>query len=213
MRLGWWKTKTRPKASHQAATVAPVGLAPARLASTAPAKVPVQQANTNPAAVATPAPENKLVNPPAASRQQSSRLPEGGLRIYENGKEIFRVPPTSYDAATNSTDSGEQVVPGLQAASIVELSPDAAQSILLRRVEPQYPEQAIMRRIQGPVQLDVRMDRKGAVQDIKLMSGDPILGKAAIAAVRQWRFKPRKINGRAVEMQTQITLTFTLPSS
>jgi TonB family protein len=218
MRLGWWKAKAQPKASHKAAASA--ATARAASASTAVASVPVQVTNTNPATVAPSAwmPERKSVNPPAglrqvASQQESSRLPEGGLRIYENGKEIFRVPPTSYDAATSSTDSVEQSGPVLQPASIVELSPEAAQSSLLRRVEPQYPEQAIMHHIQGPVLLDVRMDRKGAVQDIKLLSGDPILAEAAIAAVRQWQFKPPKVNGRPVEMETKITLTFSLPPS
>jgi len=225
MRLGWWKGKTQPKASHKVAAAASAATVRATSASTppsstAPASVPVQVTNTNPAAVAASAsmPESKSVNPPAglrqeASRQESSSLPEGGLRIYENGKEIFRVPPTSYDAAANSTDSGEQIVPVLQPASIVELSPEAAQSSLVRRVEPKYPEQAISRHIQGPVLLDVRADRRGDVQDIKLVSGDPILAEAAIAAVRQWQFKPPKVNGRPVEMETKITLTFSLPPS
>jgi protein TonB len=93
------------------------------------------------------------------------------------------------------------------------LSADAAEGILVHRVEPEYPEQARMQHVQGPVLLDVHMDREGAVQDVKLVGGDPLLGEAAIAAVRQWRFKPQMVNGRAVEMETKITLRFTLPPS
>ncbi|MGA8270327.1 MAG: TonB family protein [Candidatus Sulfotelmatobacter sp.] len=223
VRLGWWTAKTKPKASHKAATVAAAPNAPPALVSTPPATVPVQQANTNAAVVAQPTPKNKSASPSASTRQESSRgeslqqassrLPEGGLRIYENGKEIFQAPPTSYDAAASPADSGEQIAPVVQLASIVELSSEAAQSSLVRRVEPQYPEQAITRHIQGPVLLDVRADRKGDVQDIKLVSGDPILAEAAIAAVRQWQFKPPKVNGQPVEMQTKITLRFSLPPS
>jgi protein TonB len=102
---------------------------------------------------------------------------------------------------------------GLQPARIVELSPDAAEGSLVRRVEPKYPEQALTQRVQGPVLLDVHISEEGGVQEVKLVSGSPLLAEAAIAAVRQWRFKPQSVNGRAVEMETRITLKFTLPPS
>jgi len=51
------------------------------------------------------------------------------------------------------------------------------------------------------------------VQDVTLVSGDILLGEAATAAVRQWRFKPQKVNGQPVEMETKVTLRFTLPPS
>ena len=83
----------------------------------------------------------------------------------------------------------------------------------MHRVEPQYPEQALVQHVQGTVLLDVLMNRQGAVQNILLVSGDPLLADAAIAAVRQWRFKPQIVNGRAVESETRVTLRFVLPAS
>jgi protein TonB len=95
----------------------------------------------------------------------------------------------------------------------VELSPDNAEDSLVRRVEPQYPEQARLHQVQGAVLLDVRIGRDGVVQEVKLVSGNQLLADAAMTAVRQWRFKPHFVNGNAADMETKITLKFTLPSN
>jgi TonB family protein len=157
--------------------------------------------------------KDKPVGEQPASRKESAGIPEGSLRVYESGNEIFRMPSAGISATGSSTEKNVPTGGALPSATVVELSPDVAEGSLVRRREPEYPEQALVRRIQGPVLLDVHIGREGAVQDIKLMSGDPLLASAAIAAVRQWRFKPRTVNGRAVEMETKITLKFTLPSS
>jgi TonB family protein len=146
--------------------------------------------------------------------------PAGSLLVYENGKEVFRLPPTEEaEAATGSSETGAQGgVPGevqrvsaVEPAGTVELSPDAAEGGLLHWVGPEYPEEARQQQIQGAVVLDVRIGRDGAIQGVKLVSGQPALANAAIAAVKQWRFKPRIVRGQPVEMQTRITLNFRLP--
>lgn len=98
-----------------------------------------------------------------------------------------------------------------QPAEIIKLSPDAAEHSLIYRQEPEYPEEARRQGIEGPVVLDVRVGGDGAVQNASLVSGQEILGKAAIAAVKQWRFKPHYSQGRPAEMQTRVTLNFRLP--
>jgi TonB family protein len=156
--------------------------------------------------------QNKATTNETASRPETGHLPEGSLRVYENGKEIFRMPPSGADA-TAAASAEKNASAAVQPASIVELSPDAAEGNLLRRVEPEYPEQALAQHVQGPVLLDLRIGRDGTVQAIKVVSGDAQLAAAAATAVRQWRFKPQLVHGRPVEMETQITLRFTLPSS
>jgi protein TonB len=79
-------------------------------------------------------------------------------------------------------------------------------------VEPVYPAQALSQRVQGPVVLHVRIGIEGAVEDVQLVSGNPLLADAAIAAVLQWRFKPHRVNGLAGAMETDVTLRFALPS-
>jgi TonB family protein len=59
--------------------------------------------------------------------------------------------------------------------------------------------------------LDVHIGGDGAVQDLQVASGPPQLAQASIDAVKQWRFKPRRVNGRPVPMQTTITLNYRLP--
>lgn len=82
---------------------------------------------------------------------------------------------------------------------------------LLRRVELEYPADARQQKIQGTVVLDVKIGGDGAVQDLKILSGPPELADAAMNAVKQWRFKPRRVNGQPTPMQTTVTLNFRLP--
>jgi TonB family protein len=159
----------------------------------------------------------------AHATDSSSSPPAGSLLVYENGKEVFRMPPSvEYGEATDaagtkrtdaSTTSGTEMQRAsvVERAGIVELSPDVAEGRLLHRVEPEYPEEARRQQMQGPVVLDVRIGRDGAIQGVTLLSGQRLLADAAIAAVAQWRFKPRMVKGQAVETQTKIILNFRLP--
>ena len=145
------------------------------------------------------------------SSPSADRLPEGGLRVYENGKEIFRMPPTVGESPVSAGEAGVQKASAIEPARVVELSPAAAEGSLLHRVEPEYPEEARQQQIQGLVVLDLRIGRDGEVQSVDLVSGERLLADAAIAAVKQWRFNPRRVDGQPVEMQTTVTLNFRLP--
>jgi TonB family protein len=163
--------------------------------------------------------EKKNMAAPAstpASASKDSLPPAGSLLVYENGKEVFRMPPANETGARSAASSA---VPGKvqpasdrEPAGIVELPPEVVEGSLLHRVEPEYPEEARQQRIQGAVVLEVRIGRDGAIQEVKLVSGQPLLANAAIAAVKQWQFKPRMQNGQPVEMQTRVTLNFRMPS-
>jgi TonB family protein len=161
---------------------------------------------------------------PAAGGSNDSLPPEGSLRVYENGREIFRMPPTPgqrESAATSANGSevnGSQVTgsevrraSSVEPAGILELSREVAEGSLLHRVEPEYPEEARQRQMQGSVVLDVRIRRDGTVQTVNPVSGQGLLADAAIAAVKQWRFKPRMVQGQPAEMQTKVILNFRLP--
>lgn len=139
-----------------------------------------------------------------SSASNDSRLPEGSLAVYENGKEVFRLPANGR-AETPASKSG------LLRASAVEAIPADTAGSVLHRVEPIYPEEARQQKIQGAVVLEIHIGRDGAVQDAKLVSGQQSLADAAMAAVKQWKFKPRVEQGQAVEMQTRVTLNFRMP--
>jgi protein TonB len=81
---------------------------------------------------------------------------------------------------------------------------------LIRRVQPIYPPLARGARIQGSVILAALIGKDGNMQDLKLISGHPMLVPAAIQAVSQWRYRPYVLNGEAIEVETQITVNFIL---
>jgi protein TonB len=116
-------------------------------------------------------------------------------------------------AVKNASASHSDAEPAstLRTAGIVELSQQVAEGRLIYRVAPEYPEPARQQRIQGPVVLDLHIGRDGAIQEVTLVNGAPLLADAAIAAVKRWRFKPHILDGHPVEMQTRVTLNFRLP--
>jgi protein TonB len=81
---------------------------------------------------------------------------------------------------------------------------------LIHRVEPIYPSIAKQARIQGLVLLRATISKDGSIENLQLLSGHPMLARAAIEAVRQWRYRPYYLNGDPVEVETQVTVKFTL---
>jgi len=81
---------------------------------------------------------------------------------------------------------------------------------LINRVVPQYPPLAKSTRIQGQVVLSAVIGTDGAIKELKAVSGHPLLVPAALAAVKQWRYKPLILDGDPVEVDTTITVNFTL---
>ena len=84
------------------------------------------------------------------------------------------------------------------------------EALLVNRVVPVYPEIARQMRIEGTVRLQAVIGRDGAVQSLEILSGQPMLAKAAVAAVRGWRYRPTLLRGEPVEVETFITVIFTL---
>lgn len=90
---------------------------------------------------------------------------------------------------------------------------DLSEKLLLERVQPSYPQQALQAGLEGPVVLQAFIGTDGRIQDLKLVQGYFVLGQAACRAVRQWRYKPYFLNGQAVAAQTYVTIDFKLPAS
>jgi len=84
---------------------------------------------------------------------------------------------------------------------------------LIRRVEPVYPPLARSARIQGQVILVAIISKAGTIEKLHALSGHPMLVPAAVDAVSQWRYRPYILNSEPVEVETQITVNFTLGGS
>ena len=87
---------------------------------------------------------------------------------------------------------------------------DVEQARLLSQTKPAYPFLAIQTRTQGDVVLRAIISKEGNVAEVQVVSGHPLLVKAAMDAVRQWRYKPTLLNGEPVEVDTTITVAFRL---
>jgi TonB family protein len=161
-------------------------------------KKPVQSAPAVP-----PASSAEKARPRKSEPAATDHTTPGGndLVVYQDGKVIYRQPKLGSPGAANP----------LGRKSPVFLSPEVANQLLLQRVEPDYPQQARDRQIQGPVTLQLSVGKDGAVQSASAVSGDSQLAASAATAVRQWRFKPFLQQGKAQDFQTEVTVDFRLP--
>jgi TonB family protein len=93
----------------------------------------------------------------------------------------------------------------------VALSEDAARALLMHTVNPVYPPEALAQKLHGAVVLQALVGRDGIVEDVKIIRGYFLLGRAAIAAVKQWKFQPYNVGGHTASTQTVITINFSYP--
>ena len=93
----------------------------------------------------------------------------------------------------------------------VSVSEEFSAGLILDKVQPSYPQQALRAGLQGPVVLQAWIAKDGTIRELKLIRGSLLLGKAAYQAVKQWRYQPYVRNAQAVEAQTYATVHFRLP--
>ena len=81
---------------------------------------------------------------------------------------------------------------------------------LVSKVTPVYPEDAKKARVSGSVILDATIGKDGTVENLKVLSGPAPLQQSALDSVRQWKYKPYLLNGDPVEVETKITVVYSL---
>ena len=204
--LGLWRTKAR---TRSAASTSPSSVTPSPVSPTSVSPSPAAGSST-PLVNGAPAnPATSITLPVSADptkKPGTSAVPPGGLVIYQDGKQVFRMP-----AATETEPVQDASAAGPQ--KTFELSPEAARSSVVQRVDPVYPAEALLQRIQGSVVVEAHIAADGTVRDVQVVSGEPLLAQASSDAVKQWKFKSHSVNGQATEMETRITLNFRLPST
>jgi len=112
-------------------------------------------------------------------------------------------PASATETAANLTND---------AAERVQMSADTSQ-VVARPVKPSYPLLARQMKVQGSVILQALVGKDGVIQNLRVVSGPPILATAAQDAVRQWHFKPHLEGSEAVETQAKITVNFTISTN
>ena len=92
----------------------------------------------------------------------------------------------------------------------IRVTSDLQMAKLLRKVIPEYPALARSARISGVVRLIGTIGEDGTIRNLQLVSGHPLLARAAMEAVGQWIYKPTLLNGKPVEVIAPIEVTFSL---
>lgn len=159
-----------------------------------------------------PAPMHVKTEPAAAKAQAPKQAPtpppaDDTAAVLPN--------PLAVGSANDSTLPSLVPVPAnlpVAPAGTVKISQGVSQGLLIKKVQPQYPQNARAMRIEGPVQMQALIDKEGKITNVKVVKGQPVLARAAVDAVRQWRYKPYYLDGQPVEIQTEITVMFKLPN-
>lgn len=107
-------------------------------------------------------------------------------------------PPDEQGSPVNPTPARRRIGEPLQNAQ------------LFHRVEPVYPPLARQLRREGRVELRAVIATDGTIQSLEVISGDPLLIRSALDAVRDWRYHPTLLNGQPIEVETHITVIYTL---
>ncbi|MGB6404246.1 MAG: TonB family protein [Candidatus Sulfotelmatobacter sp.] len=182
------------------ASPAPSSLSPG------PAAASATTSGQSNAPVAAPVAPPRPAVPPAQSSAPPQTVPVGN----SGG-----IPSSLKSQIASSTPDASGAMPVEAAMSSIEpvnLPESAAWGLLAQPVDPVYPDAAKASGQKGSVVLQVLIGRDGAVKDAKFLQGSLVFARAAIDAVKQWRFKPYSMNGRAVSVQSIITLNFKPPA-
>lgn len=108
---------------------------------------------------------------------------------------------------------------GMLAASVPAASENAVRldaqkrPKIVSKVDPVYPEEARKQKIQGVVEMEATINASGDVVGVRVLptpSPQPLLAKAAVAALRQWKYEPYRINGKAMTIIFNVSITFSL---
>ncbi|HVO64689.1 MAG TPA: TonB family protein [Terriglobales bacterium] len=145
----------------------------------------------------------------------SSRRPIATLYTLEDSRPKVEIPaslrfPPRAETAAAVTPLGQLTAPDWSDAPIA-LPETVSRALLEHQVAPKYPEEALQTELDGQVVLQASIGKDGGVRELKLVSGYLVLAHAALDAVKQWRYKPYRRNGKNVEVETLITVNFKRP--
>jgi TonB family protein len=203
-------------------SAAGVPRSPQQSPAAVPAQPTTQAETTEVLSLAVPATKPS----PAHSRIASDTA--RSLDVVQRASKMEAAPVTTPNK--DSPDLGEHAYPPVarpatDAAGLVSLLsapptlPELATPIsqglsggqLVRQVRPVYPPQALRLHLSGSVVLQTTIAEDGTIRDLRVVSGYPLLARAAVDAVHQWRYRPYLLNGKPTSLQTNITINFKLP--
>jgi TonB family protein len=157
-----------------------------------------------------PAPTEEAAQPIVIKSGSTKPAVKSAANVDAPAPSLAGIAPASNAASLpNLMESGAKTpTPVLQTLSV---SQGVSQGLLVKKVQPTYPPNALRLRLEGSVLLSATISKNGDISAVKIISGEAQLAHAAVDAVKQWKYKPYLLNGSPVEIQTQVTVNFTLP--
>jgi len=126
----------------------------------------------------------------------------------EHGAAMGAAPPPPPPPGQGGSGGGEPI--GREPAGRIRVSGEAMANMVVRHEPPVYPPDARKAGISGSVMLSVVVGEDGAVKEVTFREGPQALAQAALDAVRKWTYKPTMLNDEPVEVETSVTVNFTL---
>ncbi len=90
----------------------------------------------------------------------------------------------------------------------VQVPAQVMQKLLVHRVEPSYPAEARKANLQGIIAVDIVVGRDGSILNMRAINGPDVLARAAMDALRWWKFEPYRVNGEPVLVETTVAVEF-----
>ena len=147
--------------------------------------------------------------PPSHIRPLGPKAPEQDPPVITSTDHVGALGPSGPGRLASLFSNSGSVMPEHPTAKHPIISV-LEQGVVLNRVQPIYPPLAIQNRIQGSVHVHAIISASGTLESLHVVDGHPMLVRSALEAVRQWRFRPYVLNGNPIEVQTEITVNFSL---
>ena len=142
-------------------------------------------------------PQIRIVRDPGPPRDVAA------VNLYDLGQDAQTVNPSLFQGQRQPAVVHSPSGP-------VHVTSTIAEGMLLQKVVPVYPVIAKVSRREGTVVLQATISTTGAIANLRVLSGDPMLQQAALNAVGNWRYRPYLLNGQPVEVETTINVIFKL---
>jgi periplasmic protein TonB len=180
-----------------------------------------QAANSQPTAS-----DNGVKQPKAPTKSQAKMMGDqlnAPTQIPQDAEKqaAENAPPPSFDSAGadglggNGTNAGvlnghAQPVVKFVPPKPIAVSSGVATGLLIQRTPPVYPTIAKAARVGGTVVLHATISKNGSIKDLHVVSGPAMLQGAALDAVRNWRYRPYMLNNEPIEVETSVSVVFSL---
>jgi periplasmic protein TonB len=191
----------KPSPASSAPRTSPSNRVPVKESSSPAQAPPASEAEPTPQPLVVKRDAPRQATTPATSQSAESAPPPSPLGVTGGG-----------DTTELANLSSAPVGVPKPSPQVLKISQGVSEGLVLKKVSPKYPAQAIQMRIQGAVQMQATISKDGNIANLKVLTGDSLLARAAQDAVKQWKYKPYYLNGEPVEIQTLITVNFKLPN-